>query len=64
MEDRERIKEWRQTEIGKAFLRFESACSHYWQKDLDEGISDKRLRELHDKMEQTRKEFLLLIRGF
>ena len=57
-------REWAQTEIGKAFVRFENAHSRYWQNDGNDRISDRRLRELHEAAEAARCKFLILVRGW
>lgn len=44
--------------IRKLLARFENACAGYWQKDSDERVSDRRLRELDEKMTTTRRELL------
>lgn len=57
-------KEWLDTDIGKAFRKYENAMANYWANDLSETISDKRLRELDDVMRKAKAEFLILIRGW
>jgi hypothetical protein len=64
IEWQQRNKEWDETELGRLFRKYENATISYWQKDQDDRISDKRLRELSGKMDEARKAFLLSIRGF
>lgn len=49
------------TDIGKAYLKFKHAHSHYWQKDLDENISTKTLKLLAEKVDQADTEFRKLL---
>jgi hypothetical protein len=63
-EQNAKTREWQTTEIGTAFIRFENAMASYWQNDQSKIISERRLRELDNKMQETRKEFLLLLRGW
>ena len=56
-------KEFAETPVGKAFVKFESATVRYWQADGNENLSTKRLRELDEAMRTARKEFVLLIGG-
>jgi 5-methylthioribose kinase len=63
-EEMEKIKafrEWCQTDIGKAFLKFENTTARYWQMDNSETISDRRLSELDNAMKEARKEFLAFL---
>lgn len=50
-----------ETAIGKAFIRFKLAHSHYWQADNSDSISDRRMRELHDRAEAAEQELRNLI---
>lgn len=46
-----------ETDLGKAFYKYESALIRYWQNDQNERMSDRRLRELSDASDTARKEF-------
>ncbi len=64
MIDMEKLKaqrEWAQTPIGMAFIKFENATARYWQQDLSETISNKRLRELDTAMKEARATFLAFL---
>lgn len=63
-EELRKEREWAATDAGKAFHRFENACSRYWQADGGEHVSDRRLKELDETMRQARRELLQLIRGW
>ena len=62
--DIQRERDWRATEIGAAFSRFENALGRAWTADCQENISDKRLRETWDVANRARAEFLHLMRGW
>jgi hypothetical protein len=43
---RMRWSQFAETELGKLYLAYNSACIAYWRMDLSETISNKRLMEL------------------
>ena len=49
------------TEIGKAFWKYESAHARYWQADPDENISFSRLDKLDKANKVAREEFVALL---
>ena len=53
---------WRQTPVGAAFAKFDSACSRYWQADGQDNVSDRRLRELADAADRARSEVIAEIK--
>jgi hypothetical protein len=53
-----RHKSFTATELGKLHGEYRHALIAYWQKDGDERVSDKRLRELDEKARQTEKAFI------
>lgn len=57
-------REWNQTPIGKAFRKFESAHSRFWQMDGQDRISDRSLRAADEAQQTARREFLSLLRGW
>jgi hypothetical protein len=62
--DYQREREWSQTEIGKAFTRYTNCLVGETIAGENETTSNKRLRELKEKTNQFRNEFLLLVRGW
>ncbi len=62
--DYQREREWSQSDIGKAFTRYTNCLVGETIAGENERTSDKRLRELNEKTNQFRKEFLLLVRGW
>ena len=63
-EEYQREREWYKTDVGKAFIRYTNSLVSETISGEQDRFSDKRMRELHEKTEQLRKEFLLLIRGW
>lgn len=62
--DHQREREWNSTEIGKAFILYTNclvAETIYGEK---EDFRNKRLKELNEKTNQFRQEFLHLVRGW
>lgn len=57
-----RAREFAETEVGKAFLRFENAHLRYWQQDSNDHISDRRLRELDEAANKARAALVALLR--
>ena len=55
---RKRHESFRATELGKLYSEYNHALIAYWQKDGDERVSDRRLRELDEKARQTQKAFV------
>jgi len=62
--DYEREREWNQTDLGRAFTRYTNFLIGATLAAEYERTSDKRLRELNEKTNQYRQEFLLLVRGW
>jgi hypothetical protein len=58
-----REHEFAETEVGKAFRRFESAHSRYWQMDSHESVSYRRLSELDEAARKARAELVALLRA-
>ena len=56
--------EWTKTELGRAFVRYTNCLVGETIAGENERTSDRRLRELNEKTNQFRREFLLLIRGW
>jgi hypothetical protein len=59
-----RDREWAQTELGKAFLRYENLTARAWQVDSNERSSDLAMKEAWAKAGDARKQLMILIRGF
>lgn len=51
-------RKFRETEIGKLYGKHLSTTIAYWQKDADERISDRRLRELDEAAKKATDEFV------
>ncbi len=54
---RERDKQFRATELGGLFSRYNHALIAYWQRDGDDTVSSKRLRELDEAAREAEKAF-------
>jgi hypothetical protein len=50
-----------ETELGKAFIRYERDLIRLWMEDRNVRISNRRLRELDDNHRASREAFLRLI---
>ena len=57
-------REWQQTPLGAAFIKFEIATQRYWQEDGNEHVSDERLTALYKACREARAEFLMILRGW
>lgn len=62
---RETFKQFTQTSLGQAFLRFDQALAKAWQVDTEAGwrdnISDKKLTEVWDREKEARKALLEIL---
>ena len=54
---------WGQTDLGKAFIAFESLHAKYWQMDGQDRVSDKRLTKADEDMRAARKALIAAIGG-
>lgn len=57
-------REWQKTPLGKAFRKFESAHSRFWQMEGQDRIIDRSLRAADEAQQTARREFLLMLRGW
>ena len=61
---KEKQEQWNKfvdTEIGKAFVRFENATINYWRVDSNENVSMKKLNKLDAECKEAKEEFLKLL---
>ena len=59
-----REREWAKTELGKAFLRFESALGTAWVTDCRPTASASSMERDWKKASEARAALLNLIRGW
>lgn len=53
-----RKKQFRKTELGKLFWAHKSAVINHWRNDMNDRISDKKLRELYSREQETERAFV------
>jgi hypothetical protein len=54
----DRHKRFMATELGTLYRQHEHALIAYWQKDADDGVSTRRLRELDEKSKTATQAFV------
>lgn len=59
-----REAEWAKTPIGAAFAKFERAAISYGTRSVLFSEDNPRIKETYCRMEQARREFLKLMRGW
>lgn len=55
---RERYMRFLATELGTLYREYEHALIAYWQKDGDDRVSDRKLKELDQRARETQKAFV------
>ena len=63
-EHQRKDREWRQTELGKAFYRYENLTASAWVADSNEDTAEGRLKKIWAEQKEARDVFMLLLRGF
>lgn len=59
-----REREWADTDIGRLFIRFESAMGRAWVTDCRENASTAAMTRDWDAANKARSEFLTALRGW
>lgn len=64
VESAKKEREWRKTELGRLFTKFEDAAAEYWIADCDRKSSMEQIIRLDNALKIARRELLIKVRGW